>query len=102
MNTVIVPMPVKSGPPAPPPKCPHCREDLQGWSKPDDVSTGQAFIYTMIVLLIIAGLIAGAMGAISGAMGDRYCRDWPSKKGDVLFPTYGLGCKIGLWGSEGL
>lgn len=93
MTTIIVPV----QPPSPP-KCPHCRVELPGWTPPnnDQPTAGEMVRWTAIFLLGCAWITAFIVGWIDGA-GVYRCGPWPSSVASLVMPTHALGCRVGQW-----
>ena len=80
------------------PKCPHCGEDLPGWTPPPlpDMKFWPGFLSWLSLLLILANVVAYFVGIKDN---QAVCI-WPTTAGSVLVPGYYLGCETSYWMSR--
>ena len=91
--TIVV---INNPPPSPPPECPHCGEELPGWSEPSDYF----FPPFLAALILVPLLMWSGLTLFSGY--DDGSRNWGYGQRKTCTPTkisefspWYIGCHLG-------
>ncbi len=93
---IIIPVPT---PITEEPKCPHCKQELDGWSEPpDEDCSGKSLLIVLSSFLVILTLGIGILiGAVDGSMETKCGGKYFSKRWHYLVPTYQVSCHTTVW-----
>lgn len=97
MNTIIIPV-HHHHEKEPDPKCPHCKETLEGFSAPS-TEPPTTFLDVCLGVVLIVLLIANLAGLVSGAAGAEFkrCDPFFSKRYHYIAPSGPAACAATRW-----